>query len=147
MQTPPLITGPIPPFSNPPINPQYFQPNVFIISAITLGQTTLITTTINLNYVIGQLIRLNIPEKYGANFLNSQTGYVLSIPNPNQVEVNINSIQSDPFIPSPTFLPFQSKTPPQIVAVGDVNSGIIVSTGRSQSTTNIPGSFLNISPL
>jgi hypothetical protein len=147
MQVPPLLSGPIPPFSNPPIQPQYYQPSVFVISAITLGQTTIITTTINMNYVIGQIIRLTIPEKYGCNLLNNQTGYVISLPNPNQVEVTINSTQSDPFIASPAYLPFQPKTLPQIVAVGDVNSGINVSTGRVQSTTNIPGSFINISPL
>lgn len=141
------IVGPIPPYSNPPIEPQFFQPSVFYISAISLGQTTTITTSINHNYVLGQLTRLLIPSKYGAQALNEQQGYVIAIPALNQVTLDINSINSDPFISSPTFLPFQSKTPPQIVAVGDRNSGTINANGRNPTGTFIPGSFINISPL
>lgn len=141
------IVGPVPPYSNPPIEPQFFQPSRFVISAISLGSTTIITTAVNQNYVIAQLVRLLIPSKYGCRGLNEQTGYVISIPAPNQVELDINSNGIDPFISSPTFLPFQSQTPPQIVAVGDNNSGIISSTGRVTPTNNIPGSFINISPL
>ncbi len=141
-----VISGPIPPYSNPPIEPQFFKPSQFVITNIGLGPTTLITTSINNNYVIGQQVRLLIPEKYGSIGLNEQTGIVISIPAPNQVTLNINSNGIDPFISSPTFLPFQSKTLPQIVAIGDINSGIISSTGRTISTTNIPGSFINISP-
>ncbi len=142
-----VISGPIPPYSNPPIEPQFFQPGVFIITAISLGQTTTVTTSVNHNYVLGQEVRLLLPSKYGASGLNEQTGLVISIPAANQVTLNINSSGIDPFIASPTFLPFQSKTPPQITAIGDVNSGIISSTGRTIPTTNIPGAFINISPL
>lgn len=140
MQVPPLIFGPVPPYNNPPIEPQFFQPSVFFISAITLGQTTTVTTTVNNNYVIGQECRLIIPNGYGSRGLNEQTGFVISIPAANQVVLNINSIGIDPFINAG--LPTQA----QIVAVGDVNSGIISSTGRVLLTTNIPGAFINISP-
>lgn len=139
------IKGPIPPYSNPPIEPEFFQPSQFVISAITMGVITTVTTSVNHNYVIGQLVRLLIPSKYGSRGLNEQLGLVISIPAPNQVVLNINSLGIDPFIASPTFLPFQSKTLPQIVAVGDNNSGIISTNGRVLSSTNIPGSFINIS--
>jgi len=136
------IVGPIPPYSNVPINAQYFQPSVFVISAIGLGITTTITTTVNHNYVVGQEIRLNIPESFGASQLNQQTGIVLSIPAANQVIVNINSSANvNPFTSS------SATTLPQIVAVGDINNGIISTTGRSVPSTNIPGAFINISPL
>jgi hypothetical protein len=135
------IIGPVPPYNNPPIEPQFFQPSQFFISNISLGQTTIVTTTVNNNYVIGQLIRLLIPPSFGCTALNEQTGYVISIPSANQVEVNILSINITPFNSSP------AKTQPQIVAVGDVNNGIISSTGRMLPTTAIPGSFINISPL
>jgi len=140
------MPGPRPPFSNPPIEPQNFQPSVFVISAISLGVNTTVTTSVNNNYVVGQQVRLLIPDKYGSRELNEQTGIVLSIPAPNQVILDINSNGASSFIASPTFLPFQTKTLPQIAAIGDVNSGIISSTGRSIPTTNIPGSFINISP-
>lgn len=147
-----VISGPIPPYSNPPIEPQYFQPSQFLITGINLGSTTIVTMANGINgvlpnYVVGQLVRLLIPSKYGSRQLNEQSGYVISMPTSNSVEINIDSSFVDPFIPSPTFLTFQSRTPPQIVSVGDVNSGIISTTGRVQSSTNIPGAFINISPL
>lgn len=142
----PVISYPIPPYANFPINAQYFQPSVFVISAISFGVTTTITTSVNHNYVVGQQIRLLFPSKYGCQQLNEQTGNVISIPASNQVVISINSIGTNPFISSPVFLPNQSTTQPQIVAIGDINTGIISSTGRVLPTTNIPGSFINISP-
>lgn len=135
----PIITYPTPPYQNPPIEPQFYQPSVFFISAITLGETTTVTTTINNNYVIGQECRLLIPNGYGSRGLNEQTGLVISIPASNQVVLNINSIGVDSFINAG--LPTRA----QIVAVGDINNGIISSTGRVLPTTNIPGAFINIS--
>lgn len=134
------IVGPVPPYSNPPINPQYYEPSRFVISAITLGFTTLVTTSINHNYVVGQSVRLLIPFGYGAYQLNEVPGNVLSIPNPNQVVLDINSNGSD------VFLPGSLKQNPQIVAIGDINSGTI-NQSRSTLGTFIPGAFIDISPL
>lgn len=142
-----VISYPIPPYSNPPIEPQFFQPSQFVISAISMGATTTVTTAVNNNYVIGQLVRLLLPSKYGADGLNEQTGYVINIPAANQVTINIDSIGVDPFVSNPTFLPNQSKTPPQIVAVGEVNTGAINANGPAFASTIVPGSFINISPM
>ena len=140
---PPLIVGPIAPESNPPINPQYYQPSVFNISAISLGPTTTVTTTVNHNYVVGQLVRLLISQLYGAFQLNEQSAYVISIPAANQVVLNLDSTKSNVFVANPS----SGSTQPQIVAVGDVNTGQINANGPSQVTTYIPGSFIDISPL
>lgn len=142
-----VITYPTPPYSNPPIQPEFYQPKAFVISAISLGVTTTVTTIVNMDYVIGQLVRLIIPPKYGSRGLNERTAYVVSIPNPNQVTLALDSNGLNPFIPSPTFLPFESKTLPQILPVGDVNTGAINSNGRTDQQTYIPGSFINISPV
>ena len=141
MSFPSPIPGPIPPYANVPINAQYYQPSQFFISAITLGPTTLITTTVNHNYVISQQCRLIIPSINGPLQLNQQTGYVIQIPNPNQVVLNINSSGLNLF-QSSTY-----PTQPQIVAIGDINFGAINQNGLSQVGTFIPGSFINISPL
>jgi hypothetical protein len=133
--------GPTPPYTNPPIQPEYYQPSQFFISDITLGITTTITTTVNMNYVIGQLVRLLIPPSFGTSQLNGMTGYVIDILAPDQVVLDINSLNMNEFKSS------IATTKPQIVAVGDINSGIISSTGLVNATTNIPGSFINISPL
>ena len=142
-----VVSPPVPPYSNPPINPEYYKPRNFIISAISLGPTTTITTTLDMDYVIGQLIRLLIPSKYGSRELNEQIGYVIDIPATNEVVVDINSSNASAFIASPTFLPFESKTVPQIVPVGDINTGAINPFGREFQFKHIPGSFINISPL
>ena len=139
---PPLIFGPIAAENNPPITPQYYRPGVFNIASIANGLTTLVTTTVNHNYVIGQAVRFLISQLYGERQLNEQTATVISIPNPNQVVVNINSSFFDLFVPNT----MSGTTQPQILAIGDVNSGPI-NSGRSGNTTFIPGSFVNISPL
>lgn len=133
--------GPVPPENNPPINPQYFQPSLFYISAISTGLSTTVTTTVNHNYVIGQLVRLLIPQMYGAQQLNGQEAYVTGIPAADQVVLQLNSTKTNAFISNPSYGP----TPPQIAAVGDVNSGSINEV-PSMSATFIPGSFENISP-
>jgi hypothetical protein len=136
----PAIQGPVPPYSNVNINAQYYAPQVFIITAVNLGFTTTITTSVNHDYVIGQEVRLNIPPTFGCRQLNQLTGFVLSIPSANQVVTTINSSQNvDPFVSS------TAATQPQIVAIGDVNKGVTNISGRSNTGTYIPGSFINIS--
>lgn len=138
------ITGPVALYSNVPIQPQFYQPWQFFVTAITLGVTTTITMTIpaitTLNYVVGQLIRLIIPPQFGCRQLNGVTGYVLQLLPPNQVVLGINSQGSDPFKTS------TARTQPQIIAIGDGNSGPLNAAGRSNTSTVLPGSFINISP-
>jgi len=210
------VKGPIPPFNNPDIDSDAFQPSQFLISNLTLGNTTIVTATVNMNYVIGQLVRLLIPVPFGSFQLNNLQGYVVSLPAANQVEIAINSTSANLYIATPfsanisgatnanhcilttnqsvygnnvliqnvggmtqlnglifnilsqtttsimlnvdstTFSLYTSGGTAtvfptdghqaQIIAVGEINSGIISSTGRIIPTTNIPGAFINISP-
>jgi hypothetical protein len=138
-----VISYPIPAYQNLQIDSQFYQPSRFVISALTRGQTTLITTSTTHNYVIGQNVRLLIPAQYGSFQLNETQGYVLDVPAANQVTVDINSILANAFIASPigTF-PCQ----PQILAIGDINSGVTNTSGRTNNIAYIPGSFIDISP-
>ena len=132
--------GPIALYNNLPIEPQWYQPRSWFISTISLGATTTVTTTVNHDYVVGQQCRLIIPPESGCRQLNEQTGIVLSIPAVNQVILNINSSRDvDAFTVS------SARTQPQILAIGDVNSGV-TNLGRTNNTTYIPGSFIDISP-
>jgi hypothetical protein len=134
--------GPTPPYSNVPINANYYMPSRFVITDVTAGTTTTITTASPHNYVIGQLVRLLFPSTYGCSQLNGTEGYVIAIPTATEVTINIYSAHIDPFVASPVYGP----TSPQIVAIGDIRSGLISFTGRSLPATAIPGSFVNISP-
>lgn len=136
-----VLSYPIPAYSNVPIEPQFYQPSRFVISQIILGINTIVTTSINHNYVIGQLVRLIIPPNAGCRNLNESQGYVLSIPSPTQVLLSINSTDTDPFI-----VPSASSTQAQTLAIGEINSGQTNSNGTVNQVTYIPGSFINISP-
>ena len=141
-----VISYPIPAYSNVPIQPENFQPRRFVISAITRGLTTVVTTTLDMDYVIGQLVRLIIPPSFGIRQLNEMQGYVIEIPAANQVRLDIDSRGMDAFVSS------SATTKAQILAIGDINTGYVSSTGRSIPTIDgntqieIPGSFINISP-
>lgn len=141
MSFPYPFPGPVALYNNLPINAQYYKPSQFYITAISLGSITTITTAKDNNYVIGQLCRLIIPAANKCYQLNEQTGYVIDIPASNQVTLDINSIGYNLFQTS-TY-PVQ----PQILAIGDINSGAINQNGNRQTLTFIPGSFQDISPL
>jgi hypothetical protein len=135
--------GPIAYGNNFPINAQYFEPSRFVISNITLGESTTVDTSTENNYVLGQMVRLLVPPYYGTFQLDEQTGIILNILSSTSFILNIYSLGMDAFIPTPSYGP----TLPQVVAIGDINTGLISSTGRSLPTTTIPGAFENISPL
>lgn len=137
-----VVSYPTPAFSNVPIEPQFYQPSQFIISNVILGTTTKVTATTNMNYVVGQEVRLLIPAAFGCYQLNGLSGYVLSLPAANQVEISINSSRN-----VNQYIAATSKQTPQIVAIGDVNQGYISTTGITVPNPGIPGSFQNISPL
>lgn len=135
------ISGPIPAYSNPPIQPQFYSPRQQFISAITLGQTTTVTMTTDTLFVIGQTCRLIIPPANGCRQLNEMQGYVIDLPSSNQVTLTIDSSRNvDPFVSH------SGTTQPQILPIGDINQGAINSSGISSTGTFIPGSFIDISP-
>jgi len=134
-----VISFPVPPYQNLPIHAEFYMPSRFVIVGITLGVQTVITTASNHNYVIGQLVRLLIPSSFGTYQLNGKSAYVISIPSPNQVLLDIDSNAMSPFTAS------TNTTLPQIIAIGDANEGAINRFGRDLQSTFIPGAFTNIS--
>jgi len=136
-----FVIGPIAPENNPTIEPDFYNPSRFNITAISMGQTTTVTTSVAHNYVVGQLIRLNIPPICRAEALNGQSALVISLPSTTQVTLNIPSINVSAFVSAPA-----TGSKPQIVAIGDQNSGRINASGRTNIATSILGSFINVSP-
>ncbi len=132
---------PTPPYTNPPIEPQFYSPRQRFISNLTLGTTTIVTTSEDQEFVVGQLVRLLIPQTAGSIELNQVEGYVINVISPTQVEVQINSrLGVSTFISNPN-----ARQQPQIIPIGNINSGIISATGNVMTSTNIPGSFINVS--
>jgi hypothetical protein len=119
--------------------PWNYLPGQNVISAITTGTTTTVTTTDNHNYVVGQEIAFRIPSVWGTTQLNSLPnnsipgspiyGYVTSITSNTIFVCSINSTGFTAFNSNPTVAQVIGLTPPQVVAVGDVNSGGVAYSG------------------
>ena len=131
----------IAPQNNPSITPWYYKPRTAFISAISTGSTTTITTVADQYYVVGQIVKLLLNSNNGCRGLSNKEFLVLSVPSLTQVILDVNSTQETPFVLT------ESNTEPQIVPVGDYNSGAINNQGRVNNTSYIPGSFQNTSPL
>jgi hypothetical protein len=113
--------------------PNLYAPGVNVISGITTGTTTTIDTTSAHNFVVGQEVAFRIPASWGTTQLNSLPntvipgspiyGYVVAVTDYNTVVVNINSTGYTAYTANIPFLNFPGLSYPQIVAVGDVNTG------------------------
>jgi len=138
-----VISYPVPLYQNVEIHAEYYIPQRYVIDDITLGTTTEVITTVNHDYVVGQEIRFLIPANFGSYQLNNVKGYVISVPSPTQLVIDVDSSRNvDPFLSLATV----TTSSPQIIAIGDVNSGAINTQGRTQNGTFIPGSFIDVSP-
>lgn len=121
--------------------PNLYLPGVNVISALTLSSTTTVTTASNHNYVVGQEVAFRIPSVYGTTQLNSLPnnlvpgspvyGYVTSVTGNNSFVCNINSTGYTAFNSNQPVASVPGLQLPQVVAVGDVNSGGWPYTGSS----------------
>jgi len=122
--------------------PYLYFPGTSFISAITTGTTTTIDTTDAHNFVVGQEVAFRIPSAWGTTQLNSLPnsnipgspiyGYVIAVTDYNTVVVNINSSSYTAFNSNQTVASVPGLSFPQIVAVGDVNSGgVQISSGSA----------------
>ncbi len=122
--------------------PYLYFPGTTFISAITTGTTTTIDTTCAHNFVVGQEVAFRIPTIWGTYQLNSLPntlipgspiyGYVVAVTDYNTVVVNINSTGYTAYNSNQPFLSFPGEQHPQIVAVGDVNTGGVQISSGSQ---------------
>jgi hypothetical protein len=113
--------------------PFLYLPQDNVISAITLGATTTVATTMYHNFVVGQEIAFRIPPQWGTTQLNSLPntiipgspvyGYVVSLTDNWTFVVNINSTNYTAFNTNPATPSIVGLTYPQVLAVGDVNTG------------------------
>lgn len=124
--------------------PYLYEPGTNVISAITPGTTTTIDTTDAHNFVVGQEVAFRIPTAWGTTQLNSlpntltpgspQYGYVIAVTDYNTVVVNINSSAFTAFNSNQALTGGSAAGEqfPQIVAVGDVNTGgVQISAGSA----------------
>ena len=120
--------------------PFLYVPEDNVITAITLGNTTTIQTSMYHNFEIGQEIAFRVPNAWGTTQLNSLPnniipgspiyGYVVSITDNWTFVCSINSSAYTAFTTNIAVASVPGLTFPQVVAVGDVNTGAnIISAG------------------
>lgn len=113
--------------------PFLYLPQDNVISGITLGATTIVTTTMYHNFEPGQEVAFRIPAQWGTTQLNSLPnniipgspiyGYVISVTDNWTFVVNINSTSYTAFNTNPATPNIVGLTYPQVLSVGDVNTG------------------------
>ncbi len=116
--------------------PFLYVPQDNYISLIQLGATTQVTTTMDHNFEVGQQIAFRIPQPYGTVELNSLPNiqipgspayaYVTSIISNRTFVCNVNSTNYTAFNSNQPITPTNTipgLSFPQVLAVGDVNTG------------------------
>ena len=122
--------------------PYLYFPGTTFISAITTGTTTTIDTTDAHNFVVGQEVAFRIPSQWGTVQLNSLPnipipgspiyGYVIAVTDYNTLIVNFDSTSYTAFNSNQPISGLNGLSYPQIVAVGDVNTGgVQISSGSA----------------
>jgi hypothetical protein len=118
-----------------------FYPFVCGISAISpQGAKTLVTTSINHQFVVGNQVFFQIPPQWGMRQLNGLTSYVSAIPAPNQITVVLNTSTFDPFV-VPTPGPFIVIDPAMVLPSGNQNTGQLYAGGVPLLPIEIPGAY------
>jgi hypothetical protein len=134
-----LAASPAGAFVRKVLYPFLYLPGDNVISALSFGATTTVTTTTNHNYVVGQEIAFRIPTVYGSTQLNSLPntvipgspiyGYVTAVTANNVFVCSINSTGYTAFNTNQPVSSVPGLQFPQVVAVGDVNTGGFPYTG------------------
>jgi hypothetical protein len=116
--------------------PVLYAPGVSVVSALTLGSTTTVTTAAPSNFVVGQEVAFSIPAIWGTTQLNPLPnnitpgspvyGFVTGFSNPLTFTVNINSTGYTAFNTNPTVAQAIGLSFPLVYAVGDANSGSLL---------------------
>lgn len=110
-----------------------YQPNLNTIAFITTGATTTITCTTYHNFEVGQEIAFRIPAVWGTTQLNSLPNnlvpgspkyyYVTSITDNFTFVCNANTVGATAFNSNQPVSNISGMQVPQVLAVGDVNTG------------------------
>ena len=137
-----LAASPAGSFMRKVLYPYLYFPGQSFISNITLGTTTIVDTVDAHNFVVGQEVAFRIPNQWGTTELNSLPnlqipgspiyGYVIAVTDYNTVVVNIDSSAYTAFNSNQAVTSVVGLSYPQIVAVGDVNTGGVQISAGSQ---------------
>lgn len=122
--------------------PDLYLPDINVISAITTGATTTISTAAQHQLQVGSEVGFRIPPVWGTIQLNELPnvlipgspiyGYVVAVTDVQNVVVSINSTGYTAFNSNLPFASTAGRTFAQMLAVGDVNTGGVQISAGSQ---------------
>jgi hypothetical protein len=147
-----LSASPASAFVQKVLYPFLYLPEDNVVTAITLGNTTTITTAMYHNFEVGQEIAFRIPNAWGTVQLNSLPnvllpgspvyGYVTSITDNWTFVCSINSSAFTAFTTNIAVSVVPGLTFPQVLSVGDVNTGgnLITATSPLYPSPQFPTS-------
>lgn len=147
-----LSASPASAFVEKVLYPFLYVPEDNVVTAITTGATTTIATAMYHNFEVGQEVAFRIPPQWGTTQLNSLPnlvipgspiyGYVVSVTDNWTFVVNINSSAYTAFTTNIAVASVPGLTFPQVLSVGDVNTGgnIITSTSPLYPPPQFPTS-------
>lgn len=102
-----------------------FQPAMRIVNDITNANPAVVTTTLDHDFVEGEIVRLKVPRIFGMFEINNLTGQI-SVLSSTTFSISIDSTYFDAFsIPSP--LP-SAYTCPQVIPIGEISSTLAGAT-------------------
>jgi len=154
-----LSASPASAFVEKVLYPFLYVPQDNVITAITTGSTTTITTSMYHNFEVGQEVAFRIPNAWGTTQLNSLPnlvipgspvyGYVISVTDNWTFVVNINSSAYTAFTTNIAVASVPGLTFPQVVPVGDVNTGgnVIFSGSSLYPAPRFPTSSSRVSTI
>jgi len=113
-----------------------------ITNITSSNQQTVVTTSVNHQFVIGNEVQFYIPPQWGMRELNNLKGTILNT-TANTITVNINSSLFSSFVTPVVTLPNIVQSP-QVSPIGDFNYG--TQTPGTNPNLQVPGSFRNTFP-
>lgn len=122
-----------------------YTPALHELEDVSQSNPALVTTTDDHDYVVNQQVQFFIPPQWGMRQLNQLKGYVLTIPNPDEFTVTIDTSQFDAFI-TPTPPSFVVIDTAAVVGIGDANYGQSSPGGVVPLPQTIPGAYQNHRP-
>ena len=115
------------------------------ITDITQALQAVVTTTSDHSFVIGNQVQFLIPPEWGMYQINRLKGFVISIPQLDEIEVDIDTRDFDAFI-TPTPPMFVVIDTAQVASVGDANFGFLSPGGVVVQPQTVPGAYINQRP-
>ncbi len=96
-----------------------YKPAMRVIAGITNAPQCTVTTTVDHGYIVGTIVRLDVPPSGGMIQANQKTGTILQVPSTTTFVMDLNTTLFDVFSVPSVFPPAYNDS--QVVPIGEDN--------------------------